>query len=729
MECIIHIGAGQAEQLDQYLATGAQSIVLVEPLDEYADLLRNQTSEEPRVKVVESAVHPQGAQVPLKIFNLTELSSLFEPTGIKQLYPGLKLEATKAVHCLSPTQLLDEFIDSTTEDNWLIIDAPGAEAGIIEALITENRLKAFQKVSVVCPAMPYYSGDSQVSNIRYSLEAYGYQLTELGSNDADWPILQGTLSPLKHQLDEKARQYADAKAQSEALNQQLAAMNQDLADLAEVKAELEKAHQQALKAAKAKQTELEEALKTKEQAINAADNEAKQAEQAHQKSLEAAKTRQSELEQTLEAKSKALKAAEAATEQKTQTLKEAQDLLAQQEATIEGLQAEKQGSIEATNTLKKELEEHKGRLGSSEQQLQQTEERLKAEQQAHEKTKEALQNNQTWFANRKKEAESLKEQLAQAQQTLEQLQNQNTQLTQKLTENGSLEQKLEQLISQQSSRLTDATNALGRHITQGFVQQQSQLQAYWGVQHYLEQGEAPLNFGGWAIEADLATQLVSTLQQNNFDLIIEFGSGTSTLLLAKTLLQQWVEPKTTSEHAQLEHPTRNAKGTEKTLAHQDLPQRIISFEQDKQHFQTTQQQLEQAQLSALVDLVLAPLVPTSRANGLQSQNSTEPLFYDCEARLARLAQLYEGRQANILVLVDGPYSPQGDTLARAPALGTVLQYLSAHRLHIVLDDTKRPGEQAVANYWQSQCEQRGLSISAIPWPTEKGALYTRINQN
>jgi hypothetical protein len=103
------------------------------------------------------------------------------------------------------------------------------------------------------------------------------------------------------------------------------------------------------------------------------------------------------------------------------------------------------------------------------------------------------------------------------------------------------------------------------------------------------------------------------------------------------------------------------------------------------------------------------------------------LFYDCEQKLANIAQLFSGRAANILVLIDGPYSPSGEPFIREPALATVLQYLSAHQLHIVLDDAQRQGEKQVTQDWLQLCTLRGLRYQQTEVNTEKGALWLTIN--
>ena len=56
MHTIIHIGAGRAEQLESFMASGASRILLIEPLPQLAETLRNKTAERKNIEVLELAI-------------------------------------------------------------------------------------------------------------------------------------------------------------------------------------------------------------------------------------------------------------------------------------------------------------------------------------------------------------------------------------------------------------------------------------------------------------------------------------------------------------------------------------------------------------------------------------------------------------------------------------------------------------------------------------------------
>ncbi|WP_299195348.1 hypothetical protein [uncultured Amphritea sp.] len=284
----------------------------------------------------------------------------------------------------------------------------------------------------------------------------------------------------------------------------------------------------------------------------------------------------------------------------------------------------------------------------------------------------------------------------------------------------SLEEKLNQMMGVQSQQLQQAANALGQHITKSINTGTQQLEAYIGVQRLLELGETPLTYHGWSINPDLALILADKVKNNNYDLIIEFGSGTSTILFAKSVMQHCT--KISSPKTQLSIADQKVDDEQMSYfepENYDLPKRIVSFEQNKQNLQETENSLNQQGLSKAVDLVFSPLVD-------MTIQGDDYLYYNCKAKLKKLAELYSDRNARILVLIDGPHE-QENTLARYPAIPLLHKYLSSHQLDIVLDDYNREGERQVSEDWCNFLEKRKMNFKKSILPCEKGALLISIN--
>ncbi|MGR7921050.1 hypothetical protein ACU6RQ_08065 [Zobellella denitrificans] len=382
------------------------------------------------------------------------------------------------------------------------------------------------------------------------------------------------------------------------------------------------------------------------------------------------------------------------------------------------------------DVLNEQVEEQNCTISQLQQQLTEIQKQYQELQQQHRQASETLANTEqelakyrSYFSNRKKQHEAAEQRITELNQTLadanaqlatlrEQLQNQQHS-TGKLSE---LEQKMEQLFASQAEQLHQSTNALGQHVTKMHAGSNRQWQATLAVQHSLNHGEFPLQFGDASITPELAQQLVRLVQRNRYDLVIEFGSGTSTLLLAKALLSQtrtWQQNSTAI--------TQQGKGDNKPVlpSEHDLPKRIISFEHDKNYYQQTLRDVKHQGLNEMVDLVHTPLVDYT--------DPSEPaLFYDCKNKLEQLASLFNGQEKHILVLVDGP-SASSKQMSRTPALPMLLNHLARHKLDVVLDDYHREGEQNSAEQWRLQLAQRSLGFTEQEWAGDKSALLLSIN--
>src|SRR5699024_7829835 len=88
---LIYIGAGQATELETWVDQGFESIILIEPHPVLANELRLRSRNYPQVKILESAVTEKTGRSELHDYTISGLASLRQPTGLKQIFPGLQL--------------------------------------------------------------------------------------------------------------------------------------------------------------------------------------------------------------------------------------------------------------------------------------------------------------------------------------------------------------------------------------------------------------------------------------------------------------------------------------------------------------------------------------------------------------------------------------------------------------------------------------------------------------
>lgn len=223
-----------------------------------------------------------------------------------------------------------------------------------------------------------------------------------------------------------------------------------------------------------------------------------------------------------------------------------------------------------------------------------------------------------------------------------------------------------------------------------------QLEAFLSVQSYFAGGPLLGNMHGWPISPDFALYLIELLECNDYDLVIEFGSGTSTVLVARALAK--IAPQRHGKPATVQ----------------------VAFEHLDQFHSQTLARLQQAALAHAVQLVHAPLQPYAAANG----NTYD--YYACQSALAELAKRTPPVGLRVLMLVDGPPAATGKH-ARYPALPVVLAQYAGAQLDILLDDYIRDDEKEIAQLWLSDLQQAGYTPALLEKKLEKDACFISVN--
>ena len=164
-------------------------------------------------------------------------------------------------------------------------------------------------------------------------------------------------------------------------------------------------------------------------------------------------------------------------------------------------------------------------------------------------------------------------------------------------------------------------------------------------------GDLPLELGGWAADAVLIHNAVLLIAETRPRFVLECGSGTSTVVIARCL---------------------RAYGG-----------RIVSLEHDSAYAGRTSEMVRRCGLNDTATVVTAALVPR-KVNG-----GTAPWY----------APAYEPYLSELIdfLLVDGPQKVVG-LRARYPAV-PLLRSRLAPECWILMDDGDRPDERAIAHAW------------------------------
>jgi len=226
---ILHLGAGDCRELDTYLETAAEQIVLVEPDPEFAQALRQRTEAKPRVKVIEVAVAGQGDAAKLHRYNVPGLATLHPLKTPPTQWPGLREVAQLHVKTLDFKQLLEQVALAEGKQHWLVIDTPGEEAQVLRALRTHEVPQSFAHLSLTIGSLT-----PQVEEARpvlfQALEEAGYRLEHVVTQsgqlvyhakaDAQWKTIQDLNASLKS-AEEAGQRLKKDQADRESHSQQM----------------------------------------------------------------------------------------------------------------------------------------------------------------------------------------------------------------------------------------------------------------------------------------------------------------------------------------------------------------------------------------------------------------------------------------------------------------------------------------------------------------------------
>lgn len=259
-----------------------------------------------------------------------------------------------------------------------------------------------------------------------------------------------------------------------------------------------------------------------------------------------------------------------------------------------------------------------------------------------------------------------------------------------------------------------------------------QLESFLTVDRFLASGRLLPRLHRWALSPDIAHYLIELICGNHYDLIIEFGSGSSTLLMARTIaIETGVSSlKDVSDTLRIERDSSSGRdlvteraarnGDEKApRSSSDLVPFIVSFEHSKTYYEQTLTSLREGGVDDFAEVIHAPLGDWHTPEG------DHYLYYECEDRLSQLSALLDAREAKVLVFVDGPPGTTGPA-ARYPALPVILNHLAKHRVDLVLDDYDRDDEREIVDKWVSLLKRRGIEFRKIEERFEKGACLLKL---
>ena len=215
VDTIIHMGAGWCTELNDYLNIKPRQLVLVEADLQLVEDLQSRIEDLEHAQVICSAVVGHPGPAILYRYNLPELNSLHQAIGLMALFPGLKLLEQQQVLGISPVALLEPLQLQAEKENQLVIDLPGEELPVLQALQQSEQLYLFNEVVLHCGREPLYEGSVPASRILEWLRDAGFDLiAKDDSRDPDrpcWNFHRNVLQLRNRELQQQVEQLLGEK--------------------------------------------------------------------------------------------------------------------------------------------------------------------------------------------------------------------------------------------------------------------------------------------------------------------------------------------------------------------------------------------------------------------------------------------------------------------------------------------------------------------------------------
>lgn len=185
---VVHVGPGLNRQ--EYPETEARA-VLIEGDPQTAAVLRDHLVGRPRMRVVTGALLGQGAEPLLRRYALDMLSGFGQPgPALTRLLPGLEEESREQVPALDDAALAAALGASEADEDVLILETPGAAAGILARLEGCGQLERFARIVLRAAPAGAFDDETSAEELAAWFDERGWSFeTAPGDQEADFPLL------------------------------------------------------------------------------------------------------------------------------------------------------------------------------------------------------------------------------------------------------------------------------------------------------------------------------------------------------------------------------------------------------------------------------------------------------------------------------------------------------------------------------------------------------------
>lgn len=190
---LIWLGANTASE-PAHILNNADQATLFEARDSACKVLQEKFPQE-NISIVSSILTTTNTPVNFIEYNLGEFSAIHPASGLKNLFPGVKVINNEQVSGTVITEAISS-LKLNDNNNLLIVDIADSNLALLKAIEDSKQLHSFSTIYIQSAEEPLYVGAATTADITTFLQAQGYILQQTTGSDPDLPWLQFGLNPL-----------------------------------------------------------------------------------------------------------------------------------------------------------------------------------------------------------------------------------------------------------------------------------------------------------------------------------------------------------------------------------------------------------------------------------------------------------------------------------------------------------------------------------------------------
>lgn len=222
---LVWLGAGSATE-PSGLLNGAKQATLIEAREEACQELHKKFPQ-PNIQIRQNLVNITSGNEQFTEYNLAEFSAIRPITGLKALFPGIKIINREPLTCISIADLINE-LSLTGNNNALVLDIPDLALDLLTAISRNDQLRLFKYIHIYTTTEELYQNSTKSVDISCFLEQQGYVLQKMDASDPELTWMSFQANPLHTDLDEIRRKIATLQKANDALVKEMEQLRLEL---------------------------------------------------------------------------------------------------------------------------------------------------------------------------------------------------------------------------------------------------------------------------------------------------------------------------------------------------------------------------------------------------------------------------------------------------------------------------------------------------------------------